>query len=99
MNNEQPKAVGAGTSVNKEYLKSKAASNSCCILLERDQSLRLATNSCSRSRASQTDGYRVLRYLKPSPRETKEDGHIGRHAGGPVTVVACDPILHGNKTV
>ena len=28
MNNEQPKVVGAGTSVNKEYQKSKAASNS-----------------------------------------------------------------------
>jgi len=64
MNNKQPKVVGAGTkscgvrtSANKEYRKSKAASNSSCIFLERDPCLRRATNSCNRSRASQTDGY------------------------------------------
>jgi hypothetical protein len=33
------------------------------------------------------------------PRKTKADGHIGRRAGGPLIVSACDPILHGNKTV
>jgi len=59
MNNEQPKAVGTGTSVNEEYWKSKAASNSSCtcIFLERDPCLRRATNSCNWSRASQTAGY------------------------------------------
>jgi len=57
MYNEQPKVVGAQTSANKEYLKSKAASNSFCIFLERDPCLRRATDSCKRSRASQTDGY------------------------------------------
>jgi len=57
MNNEQPKVVGAGTSVNKEFWKSKAASNSSCILLDRDPCLRRVTNSCNRSRASQTDSY------------------------------------------
>jgi len=31
MNNEQTKAVGAGTAVNREYWKSKAAYNSSCI--------------------------------------------------------------------
>ena len=41
----------------KSYWKSKEASNSSCILLERDPCLRRATNSCNRSRASQTDGY------------------------------------------
>jgi len=34
MNNEQAK-VGAGISVNKEYWKSKAASNSSCIFLRK----------------------------------------------------------------
>ena len=45
MNNEQPKVVvtgtqscGVGTSVNKEYWKIKAASNSRTIFLEKDQS-------------------------------------------------------------
>jgi len=52
MSNEQPKVVGDVTLVNKEYWKSKAASNYCCILLERDPCLRQATNSCNRSRAS-----------------------------------------------
>jgi len=56
MNNEQLK-VGAGTSVKKEYWNSKAASNSSCIILERDPCLRRATNNCNRSRASQTAGY------------------------------------------
>ena len=62
MNNEQPKVVGAGTSVNKKHWKSKAASNSSCIFLERDPCLRRATNSCNRTRASQTDGYSSMRY-------------------------------------
>jgi len=57
MNNEQPKVLGAGTSLNKEYWKSNTASNSSCKFLERDLCLRRATNSCNRSRASQTDGY------------------------------------------
>jgi len=52
MNNEQPKVVGAGTSVSKEYWKSKAASNSSCIFPERDPCLRWATNSCNQSWAS-----------------------------------------------
>ena len=60
MSNEQPNVVGAGTSVNKEYCKSKEASDSSCILLERDPCLRRATNSCNRSRASQTEGYSVF---------------------------------------
>jgi len=60
MNNKQPKVVGAGTPVNKEYWKSKAASNSSCTFLERNPWLRQATNSCNGSRASQTDGYRLL---------------------------------------
>jgi len=57
MNNEQPKVVGAGNSVNKVYWKSKAASKSSCIFLERDPCLRWATNSCNGSRASQKDGH------------------------------------------
>jgi len=60
MNNEQPRVVGAGTAVNKEYRKSKAASNSSCTFLERDPCLRRATNSCNRSRASHTDGYKII---------------------------------------
>jgi len=63
MNNEQPKVVGAGTSVNKEYWKSKAASNSSCIFLERDPCLQWATNSCKQSQASQTQGYNNVHYL------------------------------------
>ena len=62
--NEQPKVVGAGTkscgagtSLNKEYWNSKAASDSSCIFLERDLCLWLATNSCNRSQACQTDGF------------------------------------------
>jgi len=51
------KSRGVGTSVNEDYCKSKAASNSSCIFLERDQCLRRAANSCNRSWASQTDGY------------------------------------------
>ena len=43
MNNEQPKLVGAGISVNKEYRKSNAASDSSCVFLERDPCLRRAT--------------------------------------------------------
>jgi len=42
MNNEQPKAFGAGTSVNKEYWKSKAASDSSCMFLERGPCLQRA---------------------------------------------------------
>jgi len=57
MNNEQPDVACAGTSVNKEYRKSKAASDSSCVVLERDPCLRRATNSCNRSRASKTEGY------------------------------------------
>ena len=41
----------------RSYWKSKAASNSSYIFLEMDPCLRQATNSCNRSRASQTDGY------------------------------------------
>jgi len=52
------KSCGAETSVYKEYRKSKATSNSPCIIfLESDPCLRLAANSCNRSQASQTDGY------------------------------------------
>jgi hypothetical protein len=31
--------------------------------------------------------------------EPEAFSNIGRSAGGPLTVAACDPILHGNKTV
>jgi len=55
MNSEQRKVVGVRTSANKDYWKSKAASNSSCIFLERDLCLRGATNCCNRSRSSQTD--------------------------------------------
>ena len=57
INNEQPKVVGVGTSANKEYWKSKVASDSSCILLERDPYLWRAAFSCDWSRASQTNGY------------------------------------------
>jgi hypothetical protein len=44
-----------------------------------------------------------LRYskfkIKRPPWKMKEDGHIGPRAGGPLTVSACDPFLHGNKIV
>jgi len=63
MNNEQPNVVGAGTSVNKEYWKSKAASDSFCIFLERDPWLQRATNSCNLSRASQTVTNCTYRFL------------------------------------
>jgi hypothetical protein len=42
---------------------------------------------------------RVLQYLKLFPWKMKEDGHIGRRAGGPLTVSAFNPFLHGNKIV
>jgi len=51
MNYKQTKVFGVGTSVNKVYLKSKAASNSYSKFLERDPCLRRATNSCNWSRA------------------------------------------------
>ena len=63
MNNEQPKVVGAGTSVNTEYRKSKGGSNSSCIFLESDPYLRRATSSCNRSRASQTDDHNACQVL------------------------------------
>jgi hypothetical protein len=45
MNYEQPNVFGVGTSVNKVYLKSKAASNSYSKFLEGDPCLRRATNT------------------------------------------------------
>jgi len=51
------RVVGAGTSVDKEYWKSRAASNYPCIFLESDPCQRRATDSCNRRRASHTDGY------------------------------------------
>jgi len=58
------KSCGAGTSVNKGYWKSRAASNPSCIFLERDPCLRQATSSCNRSRACQTYGYNADRRLQ-----------------------------------
>jgi len=68
MKNEQQKFVGTGTeicgvrtSVNKEYWKRKAASNSSCIFLERDPCLRRTTNSCNRSgQVKQTVTFHVV---------------------------------------
>jgi len=52
MNYEQPKVFGVRTSVNKVYLKNKAASNSYSKFLEGDPCLGRATNSCNWRRAS-----------------------------------------------
>ena len=67
---------GAGTSANKEYWKSKAASNSSCIFLERDPCLRRATNSCNQSRAGQTDGYSISFSSLPKHKWTWSEEHF-----------------------
>jgi hypothetical protein len=54
------KGVVSGISAIKSYWKSRAASNSSCIFLVRDPSLQRATNSCNRSRASQTRSYKTM---------------------------------------
>jgi len=54
------KEVVSGISAIKSYWKSRAASNSSCIFLERDPSLWRATNSCNQSWASQTDSYKTM---------------------------------------
>ena len=54
------KGVVSGISAIKSYWKSRAGSNSSCIFLVRDPSLQRATNSCNRSRASQTRGYKTM---------------------------------------
>jgi len=50
--------------VNKEYWKSKAASNYSCIFLEKNPRLGRATDSCNRSWAIQTYRYSCCLYIQ-----------------------------------